>query len=75
MKHFVSVFEEIFKFTLYFLILWHLKEIIGLNDMLENNNEGLNCFVSSSIFSTENDLIFKAVGIKKLILKKNTKTP
>lgn len=68
MKHFVSVFEEIFKFTLYFLILWHLKEIIWLNDMLENNNEELNCFVSSSISSTENDLIFKAVGIKKLIL-------
>lgn len=38
------VFEEIFQFYI-LLILWHLKRIICLNDMLENNNEGLDCFL------------------------------
>lgn len=55
---------------LYFFILWYLKEIICLNDMLENNNKGLNCFVCSLIFIIENSLIFKVVGIKKLFYGK-----
>lgn len=51
-------------------MLWQLKEIIYLNDVLEKSNEGLNCLISTSIFTIEKHIICKIAGTKKPFSKK-----